>query len=67
LTANGELFCGDLFENTKGPTLNPLMDDPAAAKASIGDLDLLEIKRVYPGHGQPFARQLLAKSMSGAG
>jgi hydroxyacylglutathione hydrolase len=67
LTANGELFCGDIFENTKGPTLNPLMDDPAAAKAGIGVLDRFEIKMVYPGHGQPFARQLLAKSMSGTG
>ena len=28
LTVNGEFFCGDLFENTKGPALNSLIDDP---------------------------------------
>jgi glyoxylase-like metal-dependent hydrolase (beta-lactamase superfamily II) len=38
LTANGELFCGDLFENTKGPALNSLIDDPVAANASVANL-----------------------------
>jgi len=61
LTADGELFCGDLFENTKGPALNSLMDDPAAAVASIARLERLKIGTVYPGHGQPFGMELLAK------
>lgn len=55
LTAGGDLFCGDLFENTKGPVLNSLMDDLSAAKASVAVLERLKIKTVYPGHGQPFA------------
>jgi hydroxyacylglutathione hydrolase len=64
LTAGGDLFCGDLFENTKGPALNSIMDDPAAAAASLGCLESLKIGTVYPGHGQPFAMELLAKGMT---
>ncbi len=59
MTANGELFCGDLFENTKGPTLNALIDDSAAANASVADLKDLKIGTIYPGHGQPFAMESL--------
>jgi hydroxyacylglutathione hydrolase len=63
LTASGELLCGDLFENTKGPVLNSLVDDPTAANASVANLEGLKIRRVYPGHGQPFAMEQLAKGM----
>jgi hydroxyacylglutathione hydrolase len=66
LTAAGELFCGDLFENTKGPALNSIMDDPAAAAASIAHLEGLKIGRVYPGHGPPFVMELLAKGTPSA-
>ena len=61
LTASGELFCGDLFENTKGPALNSLIDDSPAANASAANLEGLRIGTVYPGHGQPFAKELLTK------
>ena len=61
LTSSGELFCGDLFENTKGPALNALTDDSAAANASVAKLEALKIGTVYPGHGQPFAMELLTK------
>ena len=66
LTAAGELFCGDLFENTKGPALNSLMDDPAAAAASLARLERLRIGTVYPGHGQPFGMEMLTKSTASA-
>jgi len=66
LTGNGELFCGDLFENMKGPTLNSLMDDSAAAKVSIENLVGMKITTIYPGHGQPFAMELLMSSMTKA-
>jgi hydroxyacylglutathione hydrolase len=65
VTKNGELFCGDLLENTKGPKLNSLMDDHAAASVSIETLKNLDIKSVFPGHGQPFTMDLLLKSISG--
>jgi glyoxylase-like metal-dependent hydrolase (beta-lactamase superfamily II) len=55
------LFCGDLFENTKGPALNSLIDDSTAANASVAKLEALKIRKVYPGHGQPFAMEVLTK------
>ncbi len=54
LTSEGDLFVGDLFENTKRPALNSIMDDRTAAQASIAKLQSLKIKTVYPGHGTPF-------------
>jgi glyoxylase-like metal-dependent hydrolase (beta-lactamase superfamily II) len=61
LTAEGDLFCGDLFENRKGPTLNSLMDDPESAKFSLAVLESYKIRFVYPGHGEPFAMEQFAK------
>jgi len=54
LTANGDLICGDLLENTHKPRLNSIMDDLEVANASVGRLNKLTIKTVYPGHGKPF-------------
>jgi hydroxyacylglutathione hydrolase len=54
LTTNGDLFCGDLLDNTKRPALNTLIDDRVAADASVARLAGLNIRTVYPGHGQPF-------------
>lgn len=54
LTASGDLFCGDLLENTNSPGLGSIMDDLAAATASVEKLKGMEIHTVYPGHGKPF-------------
>ena len=54
LTADGDLVCGDLLENTDRPGLNSIMDDVAAADASVTRLGELNIGTVYPGHGDPF-------------
>lgn len=54
LTADGDLFCGDLLDNTVKPALSDIMDDPAAGKASVKKLAGRKINTVYPGHGQPF-------------
>ena len=63
LTAEGDLFCGDLFENTKGPVLNALMDDLETAKVSLAVLESYKIRFVYPGHGEPFAMEQLTKEL----
>jgi len=55
LTAGGDLFCGDLLENSKKPATNSIMDDSAACEASLEKLRGFEIDTVYPGHGKPFA------------
>jgi hydroxyacylglutathione hydrolase len=54
LTAGGELFCGDLLANTDKPDIWSIIDDPAAAAASIDKLKEFEIGGVYPGHGDTF-------------
>jgi len=58
LTADGDLFCGDLLENNDAPALNSIMDDLVAARASVDKLKSLEIRTVYPGHGKPFPMRL---------
>jgi len=61
LTADGNLFCGDLFENKDKPVLSSIMDDLTAANASIENLKKLKINTVYPGHGGPFSMELFMK------
>jgi glyoxylase-like metal-dependent hydrolase (beta-lactamase superfamily II) len=61
LTAGGHLFCGDLFENRREPALNSIIDDPAAAHASVERLRSLHIDTAYPGHGEPFPMEQLGK------
>lgn len=62
LTNEGDLFCGDLLENTKKPGLNSIMDDKEDADISIEKLKSLEIKTVYPGHGELFSMDLFMKN-----
>jgi glyoxylase-like metal-dependent hydrolase (beta-lactamase superfamily II) len=54
LTTGGDLFCGDLFDNTEKPVLNSIMDDQTAALSSVKRLEGLALKTVYPGHGKSF-------------
>jgi len=57
LTAAGDLYCGDLLANTDKPDIWSIIDDQAAAQASIGKLKDFEIGTVYPGHGDPFTME----------
>jgi hydroxyacylglutathione hydrolase len=57
LTAGGEFFGGDLVIRNNGPKRNKIIDDSAAAEASIQRLRSLGIKTVYPGHGRPFSME----------
>ncbi len=60
LTDDGDLFCGDLLSNNRRkPMLNPIMYDKAAGDASFSRLQNYSIKKVYPGHGTPFAWEAL--------
>ena len=54
LTAEGDLFCGDLFRNNRKPSKNNLVDDLSEMNASIERLKGLDIKTIYPGHGKAF-------------
>jgi hydroxyacylglutathione hydrolase len=61
VTASGDLFCGDLLTNSDKPSLNSIMDDAAAADASVEKLRSLGIDTVYPGHGSPFPMELFLR------
>lgn len=63
LSSRGDLFCGDLFTNTKEPSLGAIIDDEAAAQASVDKLKELNINQVYPGHGNPFLWELLKEEL----
>lgn len=54
LLQSGELFSGDLLDNTKEPGFTSLMDDQIAANNSMMRLKIEDISTVYPGHGEPF-------------
>lgn len=61
LTANGDLICGDLFENITKPAPNSIYDVDSV-KASIDTLRNRGIRTVYPGHGEPFLMEDYLKS-----
>ncbi len=61
LTADGNLFCGDLLENKDKPFLNSIMDDLTEANASVEKLKSLKVSTVYPGHGKPFPMEKFMK------
>jgi hydroxyacylglutathione hydrolase len=62
LTSTGDLFCGDLLENTKKPAKNSLIADKKAFNESIEKLKRLKISMVYPGHGEPFLMEQFIKN-----
>jgi len=57
ITADGDLFCGDLLKNNGKPAKNSLVDDPAEMDASIVRLGEMGVRMVYPGHGRPFTME----------
>lgn len=59
LTAEGNLFCGDMLGNITKPARFSLIDDPVEAQNSIKRIKALDIKMVYPGHGKPFPMSAL--------
>jgi hydroxyacylglutathione hydrolase len=64
LTSGGDLFCGDLLENTKKPAKNSLIADKEAFGASVEKLKPLKISTVYPGHGASFPMEQFIRKQS---
>jgi hydroxyacylglutathione hydrolase len=59
VTVGGQLFSGDLVVRKNRPVRNSIIDDPAAASASLEKLKGLKINTVYPGHGRSFPAELM--------
>ena len=55
LTPEGHFFCGDLLANVRRPAVWSIIDDQAAAQASVDKLASYPVEITYPGHGRPFA------------
>jgi hydroxyacylglutathione hydrolase len=54
LTNEGDLISGDTFVNNGKPSSAPNACDFKKLAASIGRLKKMNIKAVYPGHGEPY-------------
>lgn len=63
LTAEGDLFCGDVFVNVNKPARHTIVTDATAFAASVEKLKMLPIRRVYPGHGKPFQLEELVNRL----
>ena len=54
LTSEGDLFVGDTFVNRTKPEAAQLIENAAQLEHSLEILKKMNIKTVYPGHGEPF-------------
>jgi glyoxylase-like metal-dependent hydrolase (beta-lactamase superfamily II) len=52
----GDLFCGDLFDNHSAPGLSPFYYDEAAYRSSLERAKSIAKgwRTIHPGHGDPF-------------
>lgn len=61
LLEDGSLLCGDLFDGTKEPRLNPIQQNKKEARRSQELLASKSVNQVYPGHGNSFLFDNLVK------
>jgi hydroxyacylglutathione hydrolase len=54
LTADGDIIIGDTLANSKKITISPNAQDFKTLAESVNRLKTMNIKNVYPGHGNPF-------------
>ncbi|MCX8128883.1 MAG: MBL fold metallo-hydrolase [Clostridia bacterium] len=60
ISAEGDLVAGDMFTNIKKPDTAPNAYDFKSMEISVDRLRNMNIRTVYPGHGEPFeAKQLV--------
>jgi len=59
VTKERDCFCGDLFINTGRPEVITLVDNPLQLKDSIKKILEQDIRKIYPGHGDPFLKDEL--------
>ena len=62
LTAEGDLFSGDMFVNRKKPDSAQIIENRTQLKDSLERMKKMNIKTVYPGHGRPFEMQEFLKA-----
>ena len=57
LSADGDLFVGDTLINLKKPAIGKYIESKEDLKNSLCKLNKLDIKNIYPGHGNPFLKK----------
>jgi len=62
LTADGDLFCGDLLWNSSKPEAHSILDSHADFERSVEKLNHQKIWEVFPGHGKPFRWEQFAQA-----
>jgi glyoxylase-like metal-dependent hydrolase (beta-lactamase superfamily II) len=60
LTADGDLFCGDVFTNVSMPKESDLLSNRNDYIKSLERIQSFDIQTVYPGHGLPFHGKALS-------
>ena len=60
LTNDGQLFAGDTFTNRGKPDSAQFIESKQDLRASLAVLKGLKARVVYPGHGKPFAFEVVA-------
>jgi len=64
VTNDGILFAGDTFTNMRKPDIAIYIENSALLKNSIARLKKMNIKMIYPGHGNPFEMESIARQLS---
>jgi hydroxyacylglutathione hydrolase len=59
LTEEGDLFCGDIYDNAGKPEKTSLIDDRVTFEISVEKLRRSNPSIIYPGHGNPFKMEQL--------
>ncbi len=54
VTAKGDLFAGDTYTNRRKPDAAMIVENPQQLENSLAKLEKMNIRTVYPGHGEPF-------------
>ena len=54
MTESGDFIAGDLFINILKPAVIPMGYDFVLLKQNVDRVKLLNIKTIFPGHGNPF-------------
>jgi hydroxyacylglutathione hydrolase len=60
LTDNGNLFAGDTFINKRKPEMANYIENQSELEKSIARLKMMNIRKIYPGHGKPFHMEEIA-------
>ena len=63
ITDDGILFAGDTFTNRRKPDIATYIENSAQLKNSIARLKKMNIKTIYPGHGNPFEMESIARQL----